>query len=190
MAERGSWLRSVRVRAALALGTVLCVGTTSTLAYWTDSVEVSGTQIVTGTLDLTVNGADPLTGWAGLNLSNMVPGNSAAGVLTVRNAGTVPLTYYADATASGDLGAALTVKITGDSATSGSGQTKTCAGTALPNTGTAFGPNLIGSSANPRSLNAGASQTICIQATLPAAAPTSLQGATTNVGFTFESRQA
>jgi hypothetical protein len=37
----------------------------------------------------------------------------------------------------------------------------------------------------PRLLAAGASETLCIQATLPTNASTTLQGATTNVTFTF-----
>ncbi len=48
----------------------------------------------------------------------MVPGDSTAGVVTVQNNGTAPLKYWVDASPSNDdgkgLGAALTVKVTGD----------------------------------------------------------------------------
>jgi predicted ribosomally synthesized peptide with SipW-like signal peptide len=179
----------VPVRAALALGTVLCVGVTGTLAYWSDEVQVSGTEISTGTLDLTVNGADPFTAFTTLSLTNMVPGNTTAGVLTVRNAGTVPLKYYADAAAGGTLGSALTVKVSGDAATTGSAPTKTCAGSALAGTGSGFTSNLVGTNANQRSLAVGASETLCIQATLPTTAPSALQTQTTNVTLTFNSTQ-
>lgn len=182
--------RSVRVRAALALGTVLALGTTGTFAYWTDSVEVSGTSISSGSIDLKVNNSDAITTYTDLNLSNMVPGNSTAGVLTVRNAGSVPLTYYADAASShAGLGANLVVKVTGAAAPTGSGATETCGGTTLPGTGTAFAANLVGSAAAQRTLAPGASEPLCIQATLAAAAPTNLQGTSTNVSFTFKASQ-
>jgi hypothetical protein len=87
------------------------------------------------------------------------------------------------------LGAALVVKVTNDGSTTGSAPAVTCAGTALGNTGTTFAANLV-SSTSPRLLAAGASETLCIQATLPGTLTGSvpgagLQGATTNVGFTF-----
>lgn len=190
---RRSGKGSGRVRAAVALGAVLAIATTGTYAYWTDSVPVSGVTITTGTLDLKVNNADSTTTYDALSLSNMMPGNTTAGVLTVRNAGTVPLTYYANAAASnGDgkgLGAALVVKVTGDGSVSGSGSSRTCAGSALSNTGTAFGTSLVGTSAQPRQLAVGASETLCVQAALPASAASSLQGATTNVSFTFNASQ-
>ena len=65
----------------------------------------------------------------------------------------------------------------------------TCPGTALTNSGTSFGGNLVGSSGNPRSLAVGASDTICVQATLPTTAASSLQGQTSNVTLTFRADQ-
>ncbi|SDS84513.1 TasA family protein [Microlunatus soli] len=191
MTERHRWHRPrwVRLRAALALGAVGCLGVAGTFAYWTDSVPVSGTTITTGTLDLKVNGSDSLPSYTSLSISNMVPGNSTAAVLTVRNAGTVPLTYYATSTASSNLGSALTTKVTGATSTDGSGNAKTCSGTTLPNSGTAFGGNLVGTKSDQRSLSAGSSETVCIQATLPSTASSSLQGLTSNVTLSFEASQ-
>jgi predicted ribosomally synthesized peptide with SipW-like signal peptide len=171
---------------------VLAAGATGTYAYWTDSATVSGVTISSGSIDLTVNNQQNDTAFTTMSLSNMVPGNSAAGVITVKNAGNSPLTYYVDGAASnGDgkgLGAALTVKVTGDAARTGSSPTFTCNGSALANTGTSFSANLVQSS-NPRMLAAGASETLCVQATLPSGAATSLQNATTNVSFTFNASQ-
>ena len=182
-------LDSRALRALLSLGMVVGLGVTGTYAYWTDQVQVTGTTISTGTIDLKVNNQDSVTTFTTMNITTMVPGDSVAGVLTVKNAGTAPLKYYVDAAASnGDskgLGAALQVKVTGDASTSGSGRSVTCAGAALGGAGTTFTSNMLGSAASPRLLNAGASETICIQASLPTNASTSLQGATTNVTFTF-----
>jgi predicted ribosomally synthesized peptide with SipW-like signal peptide len=185
-------LRSTRLQAALSLGVVLAAGATGTWAYWTDSAVVSGTSISSGSIDLMVNNQQNDTGFTTMSLSGMVPGNSAAGVITVKNNGNSPLTYYVDGAASNTdgkgLGAAMTVKVTGDAARSGSTPNFTCAGSALANTGSAFAANLV-QSTNPRLLAAGASETLCVQATLPTGAATSLQNATTNVSFTFNASQ-
>lgn len=182
-------LDSRAVRALLSLGVVLSLGATGTYAYWTDSVTVTGTTISSGTIDLKVNNQDTVTNFTTMNVSTMVPGDSVAGVLTVNNAGTAPLRYHVNASPSNadgkGLGAALVVKVTGDSAVSGSGKTVTCNGTALVGSGVGFTANMLGSAASPRQLAAGASETICIQATLPTSASTTLQGALTNVTFTF-----
>jgi len=187
-----STLRSTRVQAALSLGVVLAAAATGTFAYWTDSATVSGTTISSGSIDLMVNNQQNDTGFTTMSLSNMVPGNSAAGVITVKNNGNSPLTYYVDGAAgnadSKGLGAAMAVKVTGDATRSGTTPNFTCSSSALANTGTAFTTNLI-QSANPRLLAAGASETLCVQATLPAGANTSLQNATTNVSFTFNASQ-
>jgi predicted ribosomally synthesized peptide with SipW-like signal peptide len=174
------------LRLVLSLGMVVGVGATGTFAAWTDSVTVTGTSISTGTIDLKVNGSDSVVGYSTMNISNMVPGNTTAGVLTVRNGGTAPLRYYLDASATGSLGAALVAKVTGDGTTSGTSPFVNCAGTALGSSGVAFGPSLLGSSSSQRQLAPGASETLCIQASLPTNASTTLQGATTSITFTFQ----
>jgi predicted ribosomally synthesized peptide with SipW-like signal peptide len=177
----------------LSLGVVLAASATGTYAYWTDSATVSGTTITSGSIDLFVNGGNNDTAFTTMSLSNMVPGNSAAGVITVKNNGNSPLTYYVDGAASNadgkGLGAAMTVKVTADATRSGSSPNWTCAGSALANTGSSFSANLV-QSANPRMLAAGASETLCIQATLPSSVTgTGLQNASTNVSFTFNASQ-
>ncbi len=178
--------RSGRIRALLSLGMVLGLGATGTFAYWTDDVTVSGTTFTAGTIDLRVNNSDAVTGYTALNISAMVPGNSTAGILTIKNNGTAPLKYTAAATASNadgkGLGAALVVKVTADSSVTATPPTATCAGAALLGSGTALNASLVPTG---RLLAAGASETICIQVTLPVSAVTALQGATTSVGFTF-----
>lgn len=177
------------VRALLSLGMVVGLGATGTYAYWTDAVTVTGTTITAGTIDLKVNNADSVTTFTQMNVSTIIPGDSTAGVVTVKNGGTAPLHYWMGASASnGDgkgLGAALVVKVTGDGTVSGSGKTVTCGGSALANTKTSFTTDLLAAPATPRLLAAGASETICVQASLPTSASTGLQGAATNVTFTF-----
>lgn len=186
-------LGSTRVRAALALGAVLAAGVSGTYALWSDTVPVTGVTISSGVLDLKVNTLDSVPAYTDLNLTGMVPGNTVAGILTVRNAGTIPLTYYATAAATNadgkGLGAALVVKVTADSAVTGTAPARTCAGASLPTTGTTFAGNLVGVPATQRALAVGASETLCIQATLPTTAVSTLQGATTNVTLAFNASQ-
>ena len=183
---RKSWWRSAKLRAVLSLGVVLGIGSIGTFAFWTDSVTVSGTTFTAGTLVLNVNGSHSPAAYTSLNITNMVPGNTTAGILTVKNNGTAPLKYLGSAAATDTaplgLGAALTVKITADAAVTGASPTATCAGTALSGTGTALNTSFITPG---RLLAPGATETLCVQVTLPSGASTTLQGGSTAVVFTF-----
>lgn len=190
MAQRGKRQRSrwasVRLRAALSLGVVVSASVMGTHAYWTDSVSVLGATFSTGTLDLQVNNLDAAVDFSTISLAGMVPGNTTAGVLTVKNAGTVPLKYTATSAATNadgkGLGAALIAKVTGASATTGSGAARTCAGTTLTGTGTSLNGAIISTG---RTLAVGGTETICVQVTLSATAPSALQAATTTATLTF-----
>jgi predicted ribosomally synthesized peptide with SipW-like signal peptide len=184
--RRRNALASTRTQAALGLGVLLCAGTLATHAYWTDAVTVTGSSFSTGTIDLQVNNADSAADFSTVNLSGMVPGSTTAGVLTVKDNGTAALKYTATATATNadgkNLAAALVVKVTADTAVTGTGSARTCAGTALAGTGTALTGNLVSTG---RLLAAGASEKLCVQVTLPATAASALQGATTTATLTF-----
>ncbi len=188
LSDRPSLLRrigSVRLRAFFALGVVGVLGATgTTFAAWTDNVSVAGTTFTAGTIDLKVNGADAAATFpTSLALGTMVPGSSVASLLPVRNNGTAQLKYTAtSAVTNADgkgLGTALTYTITAGTVT-GSAPSATCSGTAIA-TGS-LGGTVIGSG---RLLATGATDTLCVQVTLPGTAPTTLQGATTTVTFTF-----
>ncbi|MCW2787223.1 MAG: hypothetical protein JWP74_3740 [Marmoricola sp.] len=165
---------------------MLSVGVVGTHAYWTDAVTVVGASFSTGFIDLKVNNVDANVDLTSISLAAMVPGTTTAAVLTVKNAGTAPLKYTAASTATNAdgkaLAAALVVKVTGDAATTGSAPVKTCAGTALAGTGTTLSGAVVSTG---RLLSADASETLCIQVTLPATAPSALQSATTSATLTF-----
>lgn len=170
------------VRVLLSAGLVLGMGSAGTFAFWTDEVTVTGITITAGTIDLQVNDLDTVTGYTSLNITNMVPGNSVAAVLTVKNAGTASLKYTATSTASNSLGSALTLKVTGNSSVTGSSPSATCAGSALSGTGTSLNGSMIGTG---RLLTASQSEPICVQLTLPSDAASSLQGTSTSVSLAF-----
>jgi hypothetical protein len=163
------------------------IGATATQAYWVDPASVTGSVLSTGRLDLQVQGADSVTNYTAMNVSSLEPGDSTAGVLTVTNSGTAPLSYYVDANASNTdgmgLASTLVAKVTSDPATSGSSPSVTCGGAALTGSGVTFGAGLVGSSSTPRVLAAGASEKLCVQARLPNGAVA--QGGATNIALTF-----
>lgn len=85
---------------AAALASVTSIGT---YAFWKDTATVTGATITSGTLDVKVNGGgadvDNIPTWTPLQLTNMAPGESIASVLTLKNAGNVPLTLSLTASA-------------------------------------------------------------------------------------------
>lgn len=190
--RRTSWRRSARLRAVLGLGVIALVGTTGTFAFWTDEVLVSGTTFTAGTLDLKVENQDAYATTT-LSMGTMVPGNSAAEVMVVKNGGTAPLKYTmtggltgADAAAYGTAGSLkLTIHVGGTR--SGSGSAFTCSGgtpivssvslTATPATA------IIGTGRGP--LASTATESLCFEIALDGAAPSSLQGKTATATFTL-----
>lgn len=189
-------LDSRALRALLSLGMVVGLGATGTYAYWTDTATITGTTITAGTIDLTAstNGTtfvENPSDFTTMNVSSMVPGDTTAGVITIKNNGTAPLNYSATSfgtnTDTKSLATNLSIKVTLDASTSGSGRAVTCAGAAIAGSGTTIGltPTNLLSSATPRTLIAGGTEKLCIQVGLPSNANTNLQGASTQLTFTF-----
>lgn len=187
--RRSFWksLRSDRVRAFLSLGIVLGLGSVGTLAYWTDDATASGATFTSGTIDLLISAeVDDDYDFSTLGLTLMVPGNTTAGVITVKNNGSVPFKYTVTSAATNADTKALrdgvVAKVTTDATVTGSGQARTCASAAISGSGTTITGGLITTG---RQLAAGATETLCFQVTLPTNASTLLQGATTTATLTF-----
>lgn len=185
--------RTTTLRALLGLGILAPVLAIGSFAFWTDDVAISGTTFTAGVLDLQVNTSDAyVTTTLGMSGTPMLPGNTSAEVLTVKNNGTVPLKY----TLTGGLGgtdaaafntaAALQLTIVAGGTRSGSGNAATCTGgstiygpTALTNvTSTA----IIGTRRGPVAV--AGTEALCFQITFDAAAANSLQGKTATATFT------
>ena len=172
---------------ALSLGVACAALVPGTSAARTGSAEVGGARAAARTADLEVQDVDQVRDYTALDTATMSPGASVAGVLTVRNNGGVPLEYFVDSAATNrdgkDLAGALTVKVTAAPSVSGLAPHRTCAGTPVRGSRTSFGPALVGSGDHPRLLAPGASETLCVQASLPPYAPTVLGAASTAVRF-------
>ncbi len=169
---------------ALSLGSV-GAGAFS-LALFTDSAAVSANAFTAGTVVL---GVSPAT--AVLTASAMMPGDTVSGSLVVSNAGTGQLRYAMSSASTNADGKnlrdqlSLTVKTLGTSCAAFDG-TSLYSG-AL--SAAAFGSNAQGAQAGDRTLAAGASETLCFQATLPIGTGNSFQGASTSTTFTFDAEQ-
>ncbi len=168
--RRGSLVVAI---VALGVAALLLIGGRGTFAYWNDDAAVGGGRFSSGTLDLTVDGAqgNPTAHVkTNLSLAAMVPGESVAENVVLANAGDADFTWTAAASTGGDLGPALTVEVfigsqSGDQ--SAYPRTETCSGTAI----------IQGSTAT--RLNRTQSQTVCVKVSLPANTGNAFQSKTT-----------
>jgi predicted ribosomally synthesized peptide with SipW-like signal peptide len=192
-AARSPWWRSSGLRRLLSLGILAGAFTIGTYAFWTDDATITGTTFTAGTLDLKVNSSDSsATTTLGMSSTPMVPGDTSAEVLTVKDGGTVPLKYTLTGGLTGtdaaaySSAAALKLTVVAGGARAGSGNAATCTGGT-----TIYGPTalttvttsaIIGTRRGP--LTAGGTEALCFQITFDAAAPSSLQGKTATATFT------
>lgn len=178
--------RSVRIRALLAAGMVLGLGAVGTLAAWTDESTATAT-FSAGTLDLKLGTlpdgpfTDTVT-LTTLDMPTMYPGASKAGMISVSNSGTVPLSYTLAGAGTGTLGAALKVSVYAGGTAANNASTGSCSGTLL---GTADLP-LVGTLiSSARTLPATSTESLCLLVKLPSTAANALQGTTSTATFTF-----
>ena len=173
------------IRSVLSACAAVGMGVVGAISLSDDPVVVEPMTHDPGTVELRVDTVDSTIGFSSMHVAGMRPGDTTAGVLTVANTGPVPLQYHVDAaTSNGDdhgFGAALRVQVTGAATTVGNGRAMSCPGDRLPGTARRFTSMLVGSGQVGRTLAAGASETLCVQATLPLSSPSRLQGATTQV---------
>lgn len=189
----------LRARIAIVLGVVLALGAAPAWAFWSAQQDVPAQKFDLGTLDVQLNGQNATVAISGLTLTGMVPGNSVAGLVTVKNAGTIPLSYWptiAGSNADGkgvanNLG--VVVKLGGS--VSGASPAQTCTGGSTP-TGAATRASTstqvlaYGTAAGARKqLLPGASEVLCVQLQLDATAPSALQGGLTTMTITANGAQ-
>jgi predicted ribosomally synthesized peptide with SipW-like signal peptide len=190
---------SGKVRAVLALGTVLGLGTVATLAAFTDTVTATG-SFTTGTVDLKLNDQDVTTALTGLTMTAAKPGDQTYALLTVRNGGSLPFNYAYSTAASGTDAAVLAPVINFGVSTLGTaaynvGTPPTCSATtfsatpAVIVTPAATKLNATPSSAAPRALANGQVEYLCVRAEVAADAPNAAQGKTVTATMTVTATQ-
>lgn len=192
-APPGASERSVRLRALLAGGMVLGLGSVGTLAAWTDESTATAT-FSAGTLDLKVKTlpdgtlADSVT-MTSLEMTAMYPGVSKAAMIQVSNSGSVPLSYTLTGSAvagaaglGGNLGTSLLVGVYSGGSASNTATTGSCTGTPIGTADAALAGALISS---PLPLASAATHDLCLVVSLPADAANNLQGTSTTAAFAF-----
>lgn len=187
--------RGIVVPLALAAFATSGLAALTSGAFFTDSQTVTGNSFTTGTVKLN---ATPAT--AAVTLANMAPGDNVVGTVTIANTGSLAERYSMLSTADNADGKGLASAL---NMTVKSGVT-TCTAAGFGATGTVvYGPGVFGSTtgtkvlgdaaqgaqAGDRVLAAGASETLCVQVSLPTSTGNALQNATTSAAFKFDSEQ-
>lgn len=183
-----------RVRAGLSLGVVLGLGATGTMAAWTDTATAESGLFSAANIELTINGEPQEVAFD--SIENLMPGKTIARDLVMANDGSVDLRYLMDLKVAGITQAVNTAgQQRGDATVLGSHLTLTvhasstadeltCPGAAIVSQPmTVGGPSVVLDDDDARTVAAGASDTICVQATLAANAP--IQSRMAQVGVTF-----
>lgn len=182
--------RSGKIRAVLALGAVIGLGTVATLAAWSDTGAATG-SFSTGSLDLKLNNADGTVALTSLSMANATPGTIIYANLPVTNAGTVNFTY-AFSTASTNSADATPLNANLNWSLVSNGTSATCNATTY-GTGTVVSPvtTLAATAAvSGRALAAGATENLCFKVELPTTAPAGVQGRTTVATVSFVATQS
>ncbi|MCL2455301.1 MAG: hypothetical protein FWD18_08415 [Micrococcales bacterium] len=145
-------------------------------AYWSAQGTATGTAMTSGTLDMTITGADgTLVGpggtaaLPGLALADAVPGSSVSQTFTIQNSGTAPFIPAVTATASAALASWLDTTVLYGATSDGT----TCTG------GTTTQPSLA----------AAQSVAVCVVVALDASAPASAQGQSATVTLALTATQ-
>ena len=151
------------------------------LATFTDSSVSTGT-FSSGTVDIT---SSPVVAFT---VVDMVPGDTSTQLLTIANAGTAELRYAMSVLATNPLGDTLTLTVK----TLGTGCVAFDGTTILPASaldGAPIGSAAQGDQPGDRTLAAGTAEDLCFQVGLPLATGNALQGASSDVTFTFDAEQ-
>jgi predicted ribosomally synthesized peptide with SipW-like signal peptide len=190
---------SLRARIALVAGVVLALGAAPAWASWSAQQSVPSQKFDLGTLELQVNGQTGTAAVDGLSLSNMAPTDAVAGLVTMKNSGTVPLSYWPTIVGSNADGKAmanyLTINVKVGGTVAGSSPAQTCSGGSTPSgaatkLSTTSKVLAYGATAAARKqLLPGTSEVLCVQLSLDATAPSSLQGGSTTVTITANGAQ-
>ena len=164
-------------------------------AVFTDTKTIGANTFTTGTVKLATT---PTT--AAVTLTNMAPGDSKVGSITVNNTGSLAQRYAVVSTADNTDGKGLAAQLqmtvkTGVTACTSAGFATD--GTVVYTTsvfGTTAGTKVIGDSAQgfqtgDRTLAATATESLCVLVSLPLTTGNGFQNATTTAAFTFNAEQ-
>ncbi|SNT01606.1 SipW-dependent-type signal peptide-containing protein [Rhodococcoides kyotonense] len=178
-----AFVSSTRVRALLSLGMVLGLGAVGTLAAWSQTATATSGVFTTGLFNVKLSGseANP-TPLSLINGTNVYPGDSVSAIVTVQNAGNLPLYYTMFAKGAGTFTSGLTMSVyTGGTSTGTACTGGTAIATAVALT---TADAAIGVRTGP--LAATGSNALCVVVTLSSTAPNTVQGQTGTALLRFD----
>lgn len=189
--ERWHRLRR-RTRIIAAIVAVVVIAPIPAWAFWTSNNPVSVPTYTMGKLDIQLNGQDATAAVAFTPTGPMYPGATTAGTVTIKNNGTVPLSFWLTITGTAQTNGMADA--TNALATTGAVSSGTCAGTTVGtvapvNTGAdkvlAYG---AGKAAR-QQLAASESLTLCVQLALDKSAANTVQNGSASFTITANGAQ-
>lgn len=183
--------RGGKIRAILALGAVVGIGSVLTLAAWTDDSTASAT-FSTGSIDIkldTTNEGNPAAySFAALSMSGMKDGSVKYGGLVVNNAGTLDFTYTMATSFTGDSGLAGALRISVKTI----GSAETCTQTTYDAGTSLVAPVAVGNTfaiSTGRLISTGGNENLCFKIELPSGSANGVQAKTVNASLAFTATQ-
>lgn len=179
--------------------TSISAATMFSLALFTDQ-QTDDSTFTTGTIALNAAAISAMN----LTVSDMMPGDTTRGPVTVQNDGSVELRYAISQASTNDdakdLRDTLTLEVrtadTGDDAFATDGDycddgsgTQIHAPAAMGASGNVVGDPTAGFNSGDRALGAGISEVLCFYVSMPIEAGNALQGSATTTTFTFDAEQ-
>ena len=191
----GAKVGNLVVAGLILTASVATATTTLTGAVFSDAESIGANVFSTGTVDISASQPNAVVG-----LSNMVPGDKVTSALTISNQGSLQLRYAVTSVTSEDALAAQLDMAVWDEAEEADEGTN-CESTPPANVlygqgdlGSTSGVDVIGdpaqgAQAGDRVLSGGASEVLCVQASLPSDTGNAFQGLSTSADFAFAAKQ-
>lgn len=196
---RNLW-KNTWLKIALSLGIVASITAASTFAYWNSSLTMNGGTFNAGSLVMSVDGNVATFTNSGMTMTTMMPGESKAFAVTVKNEnsvsnGNAPINYMPTITQGGTwtyTGTVLTVRAYAGAVNTNTGtypRTGTCTGTALSAAPVAAAASPANIFTIGRDLAPQASESICLLIAMDQNAPNANQNQSGTLKFDFTGTQ-
>ena len=179
--------RRLYTTVAIAGMSLVAIGSLTTGAVFTDSDSVDSATITSGTVDLSLA---PAT--VNFTATNMAPGDTEFGTVTVQNDGSLQMRYAMSGSAAGVLGTELQVTVFGTATCNAAGVSAltplATSGPIIP-TRQLFGDPSQGADPGDRTVDSGDTDTLCVRIQLPLATDDTFQNTDATLTFDFDAEQ-
>jgi len=180
--------RRLYTTVAIAGMSLVAIGSLTTGAVFTDSDSVDSAAITSGTVDLSLT---PAT--VNFTATNMAPGDTEFGTVTVHNDGSLQLRYAMAGSAVGPLGTELRVSVFATTTCNAAGVLSltplTASSAPIDPSRQLFGDPSQGPDAGDRIVDSGDVDNLCVRVQLPLATDNTFQNTDATLTFDFAAEQ-